>query len=272
MVSRIHSDHTEEAFDPRSWAYSQVVPAVAALETGEEESVPLLRRCLPLLAEARFPHEHALILTYLARAVIATNPNEAESLAAQAETEAREIENAGVANEALAIRARRALARGDVESPETLYQRMLASTQQAHTYLRLIALMHYAEFSIAQRETAKAYKAIREAREIAANSRELMEIDAFSALAALLDGNADQAEADIARARPAAEKAGRRPLLAILTLAEAGVQALRGDHAGALINWQAAIDQAAPPGADWGPSGRAIEEDLLRPFAESAPG
>jgi predicted ATPase len=258
-----------ESVDPRVWAYSQLELAMVAFELAEDNGVPLLRGCLPLLAEAGLVHEHALALAYLAIGLIHADPAEAEQLALQAESEARGLVD-GVVIDALYIRAELAFNRGDTEAAADLCEQALAIAP-ADTYSRMLALMHYGDFCIAQRQSGEASQAANEAREIAcaaSHVRELPWIEILLAQAALLERNADQAEKHIDHARSAAERASVPPLLNSISLAEAALHAVRGDTASALESWRTATAQTNR--SDWGLGDRAIEDDLLKPLAETS--
>jgi predicted ATPase len=268
---RIHEHADGDGFGAGPWACSQLQLAVVAAETGSEECVPLLRACLPLLAEAGFPHEHALMLCYLAQALAPVDPDEALARAREAEIVAREVGNTAVVGDAVGIQASLALERGDDAAGTALFEQLLV-TASPDTYSRMIVLLQYSNAGIGRGRTVQALQMLDEARAIATElgfERELLHIEALNAYAALLDGDADSAEECIARARPEADKAGRLPLLAQLTLAEAGARALRADTRGARALWQAAVDQAAAADARWDAAERRIQAMLLEPLTAS---
>jgi predicted ATPase len=265
-IQRIHARLPgAESVDPRVWAYSQLDLAIASYELAEDNGIPLLRACLPLLTEAGLVHEHALALNYLARGLINADPAEAEQLALQAENEARGLGNP-VVIDALYIRAELAFTRGDTEAAANLSEQALAIAP-ADTYSRMMALVHYGNLCLAQRQAGAALEAAQEAREIAhAHSlvRELPWAEILLAQAALLGRNPDLAEEHLDQARSAAEHSNMPWVLSSIKLTEAALHAVRGDNANALESWHAAT--ALSDRSAWGLADYVIENDLLKPF------
>lgn len=255
--------------DPRVWARSQLCLATAAFEAGDETSIQLGRSCLALLSEADLIPEHALALVYLALRLVREDPAEAERLAEMAEKEAYahgRLE--GVMVDATNVRAQAAYIRGDTQSAASLYEQAIKSATP-DTYTRMMALGHYSDFCIAQRQAEEAARAAEEAREIAAKHffmRELPWWEIALAQAALLDRNPDQAEKHLNQARSATEER-RAPhdVIIRIGLAEAALQALRGENQIAQATWQAVTSQTHP--SEWSLGDLAIEEDLLKPLA-----